>query len=69
MARRLLLALLLSGLAVAPARAHDLPDRISMHAFVRPEGDRLAVLVLGGLARSLAGRWARGAVGSPGRQT
>lgn len=42
-----LLAPLLAAAALAPlsAAAHDIPDRISMHAFVRPEGDRLHVLV------------------------
>ncbi len=34
-----------AGLVAVPAGAHDIPDRISMHAFVKPEGDRLNVLV------------------------
>ncbi len=40
-------ALALAGalLGAPPAAAHDIPDRISMHAFVKPEGDRLHLLV------------------------
>ncbi len=39
------LGLAWSGPAALPAAAHDIPDRISMHAFVKPEGDRLHLLV------------------------
>jgi hypothetical protein len=28
-----------------PAHAHDIPDEIVLHSFVKPEGDRLHVLV------------------------
>jgi hypothetical protein len=31
----------LSMQGVGPARAHDIPDRIDVHAFVKPEGERL----------------------------
>ncbi|HEX7127996.1 MAG TPA: HupE/UreJ family protein [Thermodesulfobacteriota bacterium] len=42
-----LAALALAGLVLGslPAAAHDIPDRISMHAFVKPEGNRLHLLV------------------------
>ncbi len=39
------LALAAALLGALPAAAHDIPDRISMHAFVKPEGDRLHLLV------------------------
>jgi hypothetical protein len=34
-----------ASLGAAPARSHDIPDRMSMHAFVKPEGERLHLLV------------------------
>src|SRR5690606_11323802 len=42
-----LAALALAGLVAGslPAAAHDIPDRISMHAFAKPEGTRLHLLV------------------------
>ncbi|MDH4324123.1 MAG: HupE/UreJ family protein [Betaproteobacteria bacterium] len=40
------LALLLGpGLLSAPASAHDIPDEIVLHGFVKPEGDRLHLLL------------------------
>ena len=36
---------LVAALAAFAAAAHELPDRISVHAFVKPQGDRLHVLV------------------------
>lgn len=38
---------LLAGLAAwtAPAAAHDIPSRVTVHAFVKPEGERLTVLL------------------------
>src|SRR5688572_4045546 len=41
----LLLAVVLGVVLPAPATAHDVPDEIVLHAFVKPEGDRLHFLV------------------------
>ena len=40
-----LLALLASALLAGPAAAHDVPGEMRLHAFLKPEGDRLHVLV------------------------
>ena len=40
-----LLAVVLSVLLSTPARAHDIPDEIVLHGFIKPEGDRLHFLV------------------------
>ena len=53
-AGRLLLALLLSAAAVAPAGAHDIPEEIVLHGFVKPEGERLHFLVRVPLAMLLS---------------
>ena len=42
---RIIVALLVPLLAVATAVAHDVPSELRIHAFVKPEGDRLDVLV------------------------
>ena len=39
------LAVLVVAIGARPARAHDIPDRISLHAHARPEGDRLHLVV------------------------
>jgi hypothetical protein len=38
-------ALLLAVVLAAPAAAHDIPDEIILHGFVKPEGERLHFLV------------------------
>ena len=40
-----LLAVVLGVLLSTPARAHDIPDEIVLHGFIKPEGDRLHFLV------------------------
>lgn len=40
-----LAALLAPALAPAPATAHDIPGEMRLHAFLKPEGERLRVLV------------------------
>jgi len=42
--RALLIAVGVTLLA-APAGAHDIPDEMRMHAWAKPDGDRLHVLV------------------------
>jgi hypothetical protein len=42
---RLLACLIAAAALGAPAAAHDIPYRLSMHAFVKPEGDHLQLLV------------------------
>jgi hypothetical protein len=39
------LVVVLSVLLSTPARAHDIPDEIVLHGFIKPEGDRLQFLV------------------------
>lgn len=41
----ILLGLILAVLGIGSVRAHDIPDEIIMHAFVKPEGGRLHLLV------------------------
>ena len=41
----ILLGLILAVWGIGSVSAHDIPDEIIMHAFVRPEGDRLHLLV------------------------
>jgi hypothetical protein len=57
-AGRLILSLLAAVLAAAgvcaPASAHDVPDEIVLHGFVKPEGDRLHFLVRVPLAMLLS---------------
>ena len=54
-AGRLFLAFLVLGAAaLAPARAHDIPDEIVLHALVKPEGERLHFLVRVPLAMLLS---------------
>jgi hypothetical protein len=44
--RALVLAAALAAASFAtPARSHDIPERMSMHAFVKPEGERLHLIV------------------------
>lgn len=43
--RRLALAALFLLTAALPAAAHDIPGEVRVHAFVKPEGDRLHVLL------------------------
>jgi hypothetical protein len=51
----LLLAVVLGVVVVStPARAHDIPDEIVLHGFVKPEGDRLHFLVRVPLAMLLS---------------
>jgi hypothetical protein len=50
MARRLAdrfvsLVVLAMAISAGPAWAHDIPDRISLHAFARPEGERMHLVV------------------------
>ena len=40
-----LLAVVLGVLLPTPAPAHDIPDEIVLHGFIKPEGDRLHFLV------------------------
>ena len=40
-----LLAVVLGVLLSTPARAHDIPDEIVLHGFIKPEGDRLHFVV------------------------
>lgn len=53
-AGRLLLALVMLAAAAASVRAHDIPDEIVLHGFVRPEGERLHFLVRVPLAMLLS---------------
>ena len=41
----LLLAVVLGVLLPTPARAHDIPDEVVLHGFIKPEGDRLHFVV------------------------
>jgi len=50
----LLAAVLAAGAVLAPAAAHDIPDEIVLHGFVKPEGDRLHFLVRVPLAMLLS---------------
>src|SRR5215213_9263872 len=38
-------AIFVAAISVSTALAHDTPGGVSLHAFVKPEGDRLNVLV------------------------
>lgn len=53
-AGRLLFALLFGVAAAAPVVAHDIPDEIVLHGFVKPEGERLHFLVRVPLAMLLS---------------
>lgn len=51
---RVLVAFLVLAAAAASVRAHDIPDEIVLHAFVKPEGERLHFLVRVPLAMLLS---------------
>jgi hypothetical protein len=50
----LLLAVVVGVLLSTPARAHDIPDEVVLHGFIKPEGDRLHFLVRVPLAMLLS---------------